>query len=105
MDNSVRTSGYDLFKLIVAIILLILFLFLFWRQAPQTAIPQPEALTSTPPPTTGTLLSNPSTSLSTSPTAESAISSPQATLTSSTPSDAASSTPTGTMPSNPSATL
>lgn len=83
MDTSARAPGYDLFKLVVAIILLILFLFLVRRQAPQNVIPQPQAETLTPPLTT-----------SAAPT----LSSPQGTLTSPTPAESVSSTafPTGT---------
>jgi cytoskeletal protein RodZ len=47
MDSSVRAPGYDLFKLIVAIILLLIFIcLLFWTPA---NTPQPETPTSTPP--------------------------------------------------------
>jgi hypothetical protein len=47
MDTSTRAPGYDLFKLVVAIILLLLFICLLW--IPVNA-PQPEPPTSTPPP-------------------------------------------------------
>ena len=46
-ELSARAPGYDLFKLIVAIILLLLFLLLSWRQTPQSAIPLYATWTST----------------------------------------------------------
>jgi cytoskeletal protein RodZ len=47
MDGSTRATAYDLFKSIVAIILLILFFLLNWKVTPQSPTP-----TSTPNPTT-----------------------------------------------------
>lgn len=51
MEPSARAPWYDLFKLLVAIILLILFLLLTWRQAPQSATPLSESPTEAVPPT------------------------------------------------------
>ena len=93
MEPSTRATGYDLFKLIVAILLLILFLLLSWRQAPRTAIPQSESPTFTPPASTGTQSSMPG--------AASATSSPQAALTSITPAEAANSIPSATGTNTP----
>ena len=47
MDTSRRAAGYDLFKLLIAIILLILFLFLLRRPANQGSQPVPAALSPT----------------------------------------------------------
>jgi hypothetical protein len=52
---------YDLFKLIVAIILLVIFLFLIWNRPTQPLQPIPPAATSTPPPPTPTIVSPTST--------------------------------------------
>ena len=54
MDASSRAPGYDLFKLIVAILLLILALILMWISPSQV---------STPLPPTGTMLATPATTL------------------------------------------
>ena len=54
MDASTRAPGYDLFKLIVAIFLLILAIILMWVSPSQV---------STPPPPTGTMLVTPATTL------------------------------------------
>lgn len=55
MDPSTRAPGYDLFKLIVAILLLILALVLLWVSPPQasppTSIPLPPTVTMPPTPT------------------------------------------------------
>src|SRR6266487_2090460 len=49
MDSPTRASGYDLFKLIVAIFLLILSLFLMWMSPPQApASPQPTTIPVSP---------------------------------------------------------
>lgn len=54
MDSSTRAPGYDLFKLIVAILLLILALVLMWVSPPQAPPP-----TSIPLPPTGTMPATP----------------------------------------------
>lgn len=83
MEPSARAQWYDLFKLLVAIILLILFLLLSWRQAPQTAIPQLESPTPTPSASTGSIPFTPTPSGRSTATQDApAISSPQETSTS-----------------------
>ena len=63
MKTSVRSPGYDLFKLIVAILLLILFLFLYWRGTPPSPAFVP-VLTGTPSitPTIATVITLPQVS-------------------------------------------
>ncbi|HJR78556.1 MAG TPA: hypothetical protein VJ821_00705 [Anaerolineales bacterium] len=97
MERSARAPGYDLFKLLVALILFILFLLLFRNQAPQTAIPQSDA-------PTFTVLPPGSTGLST-PASETAISSPSAISILGMATGPTSSTPTGTVSSGSSTTL
>jgi hypothetical protein len=60
MSTSARASFYDLFKLIVAILLLLLFLFLIWGQKPQPSLLN--LTTSTTPHTTLTVATPSSTS-------------------------------------------
>lgn len=65
MESSRRAPGYDLFKLIVAILLAILFLFLVWRQTPQSPPLQAFEPTRTLPPATE--IRSPSASLAATP--------------------------------------
>jgi hypothetical protein len=97
MERFTRAPGYDLFKLLVAILLLVLFLLLRWRPAPQTAIPQSETPAFSPPAATGTQSSTPG--------AASATSSPQLALTSITPTEAANSLSTATGTNTPPPTV
>src|SRR5688572_32153309 len=50
MNLPVRARGYDLFKLIIAIILLLLLFYLLWRPVPQIPSPGTEMPTLTSPP-------------------------------------------------------
>jgi len=63
MSTSSRAPLYDLFKLIVAIILLLIFLLLIWIRPAQSFQAEPPAVTFTPLPSTATIVPASSTSL------------------------------------------
>lgn len=59
MSSSTRAPFYDLFKLVVAILFLLLFLFLMWGQKTQASSESPTALPTLPPTPTTALRASP----------------------------------------------